>query len=166
MITREPNAPALLGVCANDPDTSHLATALMKMKPISEPLPPASSSAVLASASPGGVAAGVHFSGLRSEGAAAKSRSARPPLAVVYGGGESRLMAESHQRESVAEPLTASASRTASDLAAVPLLLTPKEAARHYRVCLRTVRYWIARRRLRVHQPAGKGGKVLIWRDA
>ena len=103
---------------------------------------------------------------LRSEGAAAKSRSARPPLAVVYGGGESRLMAESHQRESVAEPLTASASRTASDLAAVPLLLTPAEAARHYRVCLRTVRYWIARRRLRVHQPAGKGGKVLIWRDA
>ena len=84
-------------------------------------------------------------------------------MAVVYGGGESRLMAESHQRESVAEPLTASASRTASDLAAVPLLLTPAEAAHHYRVCLRTVRYWIARRRLRVHQPAGKGGKVLIW---
>ena len=50
----------------------------------------------------------------------------------------------------------------ASDLAAVPLLLTPAEAAQHYRVCLRTVRYWIARLRLRVHQPAGKGGKVLI----
>jgi hypothetical protein len=54
----------------------------------------------------------------------------------------------------------------ASDLAAVPLLLTPAEAARHYRVCIRTVRYWIARRRLRVHQPAGKGGKVLIWMQA
>ena len=54
----------------------------------------------------------------------------------------------------------------ASDLAAVPLLLTPAEAARHYRVCLRTVRYWIARLRLRVHQPAGKGVKVLIWREA
>ena len=75
-------------------------------------------------------------------------------------------MAESHQRESVAEPLTASASRTASDLAAVPLLLTPAEAAIHYRVCLRTVRYWIARRRLRVHQPAGNGGKVLVWMES
>ena len=40
------------------------------------------------------------------------------------------------------------------------------DAARHYRVCLRTVRYWIARRRLRVHHPAGKGGKVLIWMEA
>ena len=136
--------------------------------PISEPLPPASHRASCCVAAARGVAAGVpilsplalcqdtaHWrvqsplatpsSELRSEGA--DNARIRPLFGTLL---------PSMPSERVGNPTAA------SDLAAVPLLLTPAEAAQHYRVCLRTVRYWIARRRLRVHQPAGKGGKVLI----
>lgn len=76
-----------------------------------------------------------HPSGI--EGAAGNGRSAELPLAEVYcaspfssavrsGGGESGLMPESHQRLSAAEPRSASAPRTASDLDRTDLLANAK----------------------------------------
>ena len=40
------------------------------------------------------------------------------------------------------------------------LLLTTAEAAELYRVTIRTIRNWIKARRLKVEQPAGRGGKT------
>jgi len=76
---------------------------------------------------------GFHFHPSGIEGAAGNGRSAELPLAEVYcaspfssavrsGGGESGLMPESHQRGSAAEPRSASAPRTASDLDRTDLL--------------------------------------------
>ena len=122
--------------------------------PISEPLPPASSSAVLASASPGGVAAGVP---IYADKRAVSAKTERADNQDSCPNGQHIGVAQ--------EPVRPSSARGKPSLSA-PLLMTAADAALHYRVCLRTVRYWIARRRLRVHQPAGKGGKVLIWREA
>lgn len=80
---------------------------------------------------------GFHFHPSGIEGAAGNGRSAELPLAEVYcaspfssavrsGGGESGLMPESHQRGSAAEPRSASAPRTASDLDRTDLLANAK----------------------------------------
>ena len=136
---------------------------------ISEPLPPASHRASCCVAAARGVAAGVPILSPLALCQDTAHWRVQSPLATP----SSELRSEGADNARIrplgvaAVPSSMPSERglnkpAASDLAAVPLLLTPAEAAQHYRVCLRTVRYWIARRRLRVHQPAGKGGKVLI----
>ena len=121
---------------------------------IFEPLPPASSSAVLSAGTPSGGAAGVP---IYADKRAVSAKTERADNQDSCPNGQHIGAAQ--------EPVRPFSARGKPSLSA-PLSMTAAEAARHYRVSLRTVRYWIARRRLRVYQPAGKGGKVLIWMQA